>query len=145
MQMNSINEERPNSGATSNSRRASLGGIDIGHLEETFNKYATRKTYITGLFDLSLIVTNFTQLKQTIQKNEQLAKWNVIDIILTTFISISLTFQIVIIILLVFLAMQDQFIDKTKRDRLTRGNNLIVLLTVIVSIINIFINVFINI
>ena len=113
-------------------------------LEKIFNKYATRKTHIIGLFDLSLIITNLTQLKQTIQKYDKVPKWKDLDIFLTTFISLSIMLQIIIIVILVNLAMKDQFIDDKERKKLTMKNDLTILLTVIVSIINIVINVFIN-
>ena len=148
MKMESIEPSAKRNSLPNISRKnslASLRGVDLTRLDNTFNKYATKKTYVTGLFDLSLIVTNFTQLKQTILNNEKLsAKWKALDVILLVFISLSILVQIIVIFLLVLLAMQSKFTEKSHRDKITRINNIVILLTIIITIINIFVNVFIN-
>ena len=40
--------------------------IDLNHLNEAINSFATNKTFATGLLDIALISTNFQQMKQII-------------------------------------------------------------------------------
>lgn len=120
--------------------------IDIKSLTNIFNSYATRKTLATGFFNLALVATNFAQMKQLIAPPQgRTTTWTPLNIVLMTFIGLSLLLQFVVGILLVFLAKQGEFIDEEKRNRLIRNNNGATLLVVAISIINIFINVFISI
>lgn len=140
-------EEEPNEDATkktvTNTRFFNIGKpeIDLSGLTNIFNSYATKKTYATGFFNLALVATNFAQMKQLIT----LAKWVPLNIVLLTFVCVSLLFQFVVAILLIFLAKSDEFIDENKRNQLIRSNTGTTILVLIISVINIFINVFISI
>jgi hypothetical protein len=114
--------------------------LDLKGLTDIFNSYATKKTYATGFFNIALVATNFAQMKQLIIKDT----WNAINIIIMTFIGLSLLLQFFVAILLVFLAKQGEFIDENKRNQLIRSNNGATILVLIISVINIFINVFIS-
>ena len=70
--------------------------------------------------------------------------WTAINIVILSFVCLSLFLQLVVGIVLVFLAKQGEFIDEDKRNQLIRSNNGVTLLVLFVSIINIFINVFIS-
>jgi hypothetical protein len=71
-------------------------------------------------------------------------KWTTINIVILSFVCVSLFMQFIVGIVLVFLAKQGEFIDEDKRNQLIRSNNGVTLLVLFVSIINIFINVFIS-
>jgi hypothetical protein len=114
--------------------------LDLKGLTDIFNSYATKKTYATGFFNIALVATNFAQMKQFITKDI----WNAINIVIMTFIGLSLILQFLVAILLVFLAKQGEFIDENKRNQLIRSNNGASILVLIISVINIFINVFIS-
>lgn len=114
--------------------------LDLKGLTDIFNSYATKKTYATGFFNIALVATNFAQMKQLITKDT----WNAINIVIMTFIGLSLILQFLVAILLVFLAKQGEFIDENKRNQLIRSNNGATILVLIISVINIFINVFIS-
>ena len=120
--------------------------IDVKALTDIFNSYATKKTFATGFFNLALVATNFAQMKSLISPTQgRTTVWNALNIVLMTFIVVSLFLQIIVGVLLVFLAKQGEFIDEEKRNQLIRSNNGTTLLVVAISIINIFINVFISI
>ena len=70
--------------------------------------------------------------------------WNPMNIVILTFVCVSLFLQFVVAIALVFLAKQGEFIDDDKRNQVIRSNNGVTVLVLLVSIINIFINVFIS-
>jgi len=114
--------------------------LDLKGLTDIFNSYATKKTYATGFFNIAMVATNFAQMKQLITKDT----WNAINIVIMTFIGLSLILQFLVAILLVFLAKQGEFIDENKRNQLIRSNNFATILVLIISVINIFINVFIS-
>lgn len=119
--------------------------IDVKRLTDIFNSYATRKTLATGFFNLALVATNFAQMKALIAPTQgRTTTWNALNIVLMTFIGLSLLLQFIVGIMLVFLAKQGEFIDEDKRNQLIRSNNGATLLVVAISIINIFINVFIS-
>jgi len=70
--------------------------------------------------------------------------WTAINIVILSFVCLSIFLQLVVGIVLVFLAKQGEFIDEDKRNQLIRSNNGVTLLVLFVSVINIFINVFIS-
>jgi hypothetical protein len=87
------------------------------------------------------VATNFAQMKQMITKNS----WIPLNIVILTFVCLSLLIQFIVATVLVFLAKEGEFIDEDKRNQLIRSNNGVTILVLIVSIINIFINIFISI
>lgn len=70
-----------------------LHRIDLHGLAHLFDSYATKKTYAAGFFNLALIATNFTQLKQLIELSYR-EELGVINIILVMMVSISLLLQV---------------------------------------------------
>lgn len=117
--------------------------IDLDGLSSLFDSYATKKTYATGFFNLALIATNFTQLKQLIVLS-QTSELDLQNTIVLFFICISLLFQLIVGVVLVFIARKSEFIDDVKRAQLMKSNNALTLLIVTISVINVFINVFLN-
>ena len=73
-----------------------------------------------------------------------LADWNPMNIVIMTFIGISLLAQFVVGTALVFMAKKGEFIDEQQRIHLIRQNNFVTLLVLFTSVINIFINIFIS-
>jgi hypothetical protein len=120
--------------------------IDPKALTDIFNSYATKKTLAAGFFNLALVATNFAQMKALIAPSQgRTTVWNPLNIVIMTFIGLSLVLQFIVAILLVFLAKQGEFIDEEKRNQLIRSNNGTTLLVAAISVINIFINIFISI
>ena len=120
-----------------------FNGLDIKGLSNIFNTYATKKTYATGFFNLALIATNFTQLKQIIAASS-IAPLSVTNVILLSSICISLLLQLILVVVLVFLAKNGEFYDNEKREQLIRRNNAVTLIVLTISVINVFINIFLN-
>jgi hypothetical protein len=122
-----------------------LHHADLHSLAEIFNSYATKKTFATSFFNLALIATNFTQLKQIIDVSATSPNGlSVVNIIVLLFVCISLVLQFAVGVVLVLLAKKNEFIDLEKREELIRSNNVVTLLIITISIINVFINVFLN-
>ena len=132
-----------------------IENIDLEHLANIFNTFSTKKTYATGFFNLALIATNISQIKKLFlaQKdsnyqnlNDYKVSWQVIDILLIVFVSISLVLQVLVGVLLVFLARRHhgEFLNDEKREDLIKNNNSVTCLVLAISIINVFINIFMN-
>lgn len=113
-------------------------------LSSEFNSYSTKKNFATGLLDLALIATNFSQMKQLIVTRRS-SQWHTIDIVLMFSICASLILQFVCGIVLVFSTKQEDFCNEEKRIQSVKNNNSITLIVLVITIVNIFINVFINI
>ncbi len=69
-------------------------------------------------------------------------KWIASNILITIAISLSLIFQVIIAIILVYLAKQNEFLDERKRRGLLKCNSIVTILILIITSINVFINVF---
>ncbi|RNA16804.1 ninjurin-1-like isoform X1 [Brachionus plicatilis] len=113
-------------------------------LTNIFNAHSTKKTFTTGLLDLALIATNFTQMKQLIMSTRE-TQWHVLDLVLMFSICISLILQILCGIFLVFSTTQEDFNDKQKRSISIKNNHTVTLFVLSITVVNIFINVFLNI
>lgn len=122
---------------------AFLKKMDIDALINMFDSYATKKTYAAGFFNLALIATNFTQLKQLVQLS-QIQELDIINVIALFFIIISLLSQLVVGIILIYIAKTNEFIDQEKREQLIKRNNAVTFLIITISIINVFLNIFLN-
>jgi hypothetical protein len=127
-----------------NQKFIDLGTLDLKGLSNIFDAYATKKTYATGLFNLALIATNFTQLKQIITSTATLDQLSITNSVVLASVCISLLFQLLLVVVLVILAKHGEFYDDEKREQLIKGNNLVTLLVLAISVINVFINVFLN-
>jgi hypothetical protein len=119
-----------------------LERLDLLGISNIFDSYATKKTYATGFINLALIATNFTQLKHLLALNYP--NFSFTNIIVLACVIISLFMQVVVGIVLVYLAKHGEFFDAQKRSQLIRKNNMVTLMILAISIINVFINVFIN-
>lgn len=115
--------------------------IDIDALINMFDSYATKKTYATGFFNLAMIANNFVQLKDIIDLS-QTQRLDFLNIIILFFVLLSLVLQIVVGVVLIYLAKTNEFIDKDKRDQLIKRNNAVTFLVISISIINVFLNIF---
>lgn len=119
--------------------------MDFSNLNNLFNAYATKKTYATGLLDLALMATNFTQLKQLIiEKGLDDHQWQPIDIVLIFFISLSIIMQLICGMAMLFTA-KHEFINESDIRYVVIRNNWITMLVLAITVINLFINVFMNI
>jgi hypothetical protein len=116
--------------------------IDANNINNMFNAYSTRKTFATGLLDLALIATNFTQMKQVIQAKQD-SPWQPIDIVIIFAICLSIILQFICGVILLFSAKQE-FLDEYEIDEIMQRNNSITVLVLAITIVNIFINVFLN-
>ncbi len=133
--------------------------LDMDNLASIFNAFSTKKTYATGFFNLALIATNISQVKKLFMSQQDRSgfpsnialgthkiSWNIIDSILIAFISVSLLLQLLVGVLLIFLARRahHDFLSEETREDLIKNNNSITCLVLAISIINVFINVFLN-
>lgn len=117
---------------------------EIHLLNSAFNSYSSKKAFATGLLDLALIATNFTQMKQLIIARRS-SPWHVVDIVLMFSICASLILQILCGIVLIFSAKSEDFYHEETRVQSVKKNNTITLLVLAITIVNIFVNVFLNI
>lgn len=112
-------------------------------LNKQFDSYASVKTYAAGFFNIALVTTNAVQLKQLITPTPS----DITDgltILLIASVCMSILLQIIVAVILVFMAKQSEFVDDEKRDALVKSNNWATILISAVSIINVFINIFIS-
>ncbi|RNA01930.1 ninjurin-1-like isoform X1 [Brachionus plicatilis] len=105
--------------------------MDIDALISLFDSYATKKTYATGFFNLAMIANNFVQLKDIIDLG-QTRKLDILNIIILLFVILSLVLQIVVGVVLIYLAKTNEFIDKEKRDQLIKRNNAVTFLPTLI-------------
>ena len=116
---------------------------EVKKIVSYFNTFATKSTISAGCFNIALVANNVAQIKQICAPSGgRVAKWNAVNIVLLTFVCISLFLQFIVAIVLAFLAKQGDFIDDNKRNQLIRSNNGATILVLIITVINIFVNVF---
>ena len=125
-------------------RFINLSEIDLHGLSNIFDAYATKKTYATTFFNLALITTNFSQIRQLIDVSEASHSWSGMRIITLIFVCMSLALQCIVGVVLVFLARHGEFVDEEKREQLIKNNNAVTALIMAISVMNVFINVFTN-
>ena len=105
-------------------------------LNKQFDSYASVKTYAAGFFNIALVTTNAVQLKQLITPTPP----DITDgltILLIACVCMSILLQIIVSVILVFMAKQSEFVDDEKRDALVKSNNWATILISAVSIINV--------
>lgn len=142
IQLESMTENRPMLAVASTTGGPPIP--DFSYLSNLFTSYSTKKTFATGLLDLALIATNFSQMKQLIMAKRQ-ASWQVLDIVIMFSICASLILQFICGVMIIFSSKQEEFMDDAKRPGLVKQNNMITLMIVVICFINIFVNVFLNI
>ena len=69
-------------------------------------------------------------------------QWQATNIVIISFVGLSLFMQFLMATVLVFIAKENEFIDEKKRNMLIRKNNLLSLLALCIAIVNIFTSVF---
>ena len=118
-----------------------------------FDSYSTKKTIATGFFNVTMITTNFIQMKKMIDANN----WTVINIIAFSVICLSLLIQFIVAFLLVRMGKSNEFSEirtqvtrkmtrsagvEEQKDILPSNNNIVTLLVAIISVLNIFVGIF---
>jgi hypothetical protein len=109
-------------------------------LNNAFKTYSRNKTYAAGLLDMALITTNFTQIKNLI--NHKQSEMPFLNILLLSFVALSVILQVSIGIVLIFSTKNVGFAYELERKKILNINNLITVIALIITIINIFVNVF---
>ncbi|KAM5170168.1 ninjurin-2 [Mantella aurantiaca] len=101
------------------------------------NHYATKKSLAESMLDVALFMANAAQLKAVIEQGPSFTYY----VTLITLISLSLTLQLVIGILLIVIARKN-LNDISKQQGLDMMNNVATALVFITVLINIFITAF---
>ena len=117
--------------------------IDLSHITDLFDSYATKKTYASGFFNLALIVNNFSQLVHLLSL-DQSALYCIVNLSAMVLVAISLILQVVVSGVLIYLARSAEFMDEVKRANLIRRNNIATFLIISISVINVLINLFLG-
>jgi hypothetical protein len=126
---------------------------DFDEITSNFDKYVTKKTYISSIFNIVLITTNLQEIKTILAPNDDKnVNWSSVftfyNIILLLLIFISLTLQLLVSVILIKLARQVIKINnKNEREdefkSVRKYNSIVTILLILISIINIFLNVII--
>jgi hypothetical protein len=133
-----------NVGAIDFSNLANL--IDMKNLTNIFNSYSTNKSIANGFFNISLLSSNFAQMKAILSPpGNKTQTWPPLAITSIVFVCVSLLLQFLLAFMLVFLAKNGEFLDDNRRNTLIRNNNLATIVVFFITILNICINVFISI
>ena len=120
-----------------------LDKLDLANIALLMDTYATKKTCTAGFFNMALMATNSSQLKNLINQNRNL-QYSIVNIGLIAAITVSLILQLIAGAVLLFLG-KNRLIENTNIKRmLIRNNDLVTLVVFIIFILNIFINVFLN-
>ncbi|XP_069045574.1 ninjurin-1 isoform X1 [Lepisosteus oculatus] len=108
----------------------SAGPININH-------YANKKSAAESMLDVALLMANASQLKAVIEQGSSFEFY----IPLIILISISLTLQVIVGVLLIFIVRYN-LNDENKQVRLNHLNNIATGLVFIIVVVNIFITAF---
>ncbi|XP_066553860.1 ninjurin-1 [Amia ocellicauda] len=101
------------------------------------NHYANKKSAAESMLDVALLMANASQLKAVIEQGPDFSFY----IPLIALISISLTLQIAVGVLLIFI-VRDNLNDENKQIRLNLLNNIATGLVFIIVVVNVFITAF---
>ncbi|XP_062924187.1 ninjurin-1 isoform X1 [Mobula hypostoma] len=117
---------------------------DSSHSERTsgrrtinFNNYANKKSAAESMLDVALLMANASQLKAVVDQGTSFSYY----VPLIILIGISLVFQVVVGILLIFIVKYD-LNDPRKQYKLDILNNVTTSLVFVIVIVNIFITAF---
>ncbi|XP_052828022.1 ninjurin-2 isoform X5 [Octopus bimaculoides] len=102
-----------------------------------YKHYLTKKTMAQGLLDISLLMSNMSQLKSVLDSGQDSSYF----ILLVTLISVSLVLQVIVAHMLWILAVS----RGSTQEQLNRQNilnNTIIILILIITVSNIFITAF---
>ncbi|XP_060691548.1 ninjurin-1 [Hemiscyllium ocellatum] len=102
-----------------------------------FNHYANKKSAAESMLDIALLMANASQLKAVVDQGPHFNYY----IPLIILISLSLLFQLIVGILLIFIVKYD-LNDRNKQAKLDVLNNITTGLVFIIVIVNIFITAF---
>ncbi|XP_078399618.1 ninjurin-1-like [Cetorhinus maximus] len=128
-----------NGDALSGSRDAAVGeNLRRGRRQSiNFNHYANKKSAAESMLDVALLMANASQLKAVVDQGSSFSYY----VPLIILISISLIFQIIVGILLIFIVKYN-LNDPRKHTKLDILNNIATGLVFIIVIVNIFITAF---
>ncbi|XP_051874461.1 ninjurin-1 isoform X2 [Pristis pectinata] len=102
-----------------------------------FNHYANKKSAAESMLDVALLMANASQLKAVVDQGSSFSYY----VPLIILIGMSLVFQVIVGILLIFIVKYD-LNDPRKQGKLDILNNITTGLVFIIVIVNIFITAF---
>ncbi|XP_029362918.1 ninjurin-2 isoform X2 [Echeneis naucrates] len=105
------------------------------HRPINLNHYATKKSAAQSMLDVALLMANSSQLKTVLYVGPQYRFF----IPLTVLLSLSITFQVIVGLLLVFIAVKYDLNDVRKQAKLNTMNNAATVFVFFTVLINIFI------
>ncbi|XP_059800110.1 ninjurin-1 [Hypanus sabinus] len=108
-----------------------------GNRPMNFNNYANKKSAAESMLDVALLMANASQLKAVVDQGSSFSYYLPLIIL----IGISLVFQVVVGILLIFIVKYD-LNDPRKQPTLDILNNITTGLVFVIVIVNIFITAF---
>ncbi|XP_069795855.1 ninjurin-1 [Narcine bancroftii] len=108
-----------------------------GNQSINFNHYANKKSVAESMLDVALLMANASQLKAVVDQGSSFSYY----VPLIILIAISLVFQVIVGILLIFIVKYD-LNDPRKQAKLDLLNNITTGLVFIIVIVNIFITAF---
>jgi hypothetical protein len=101
------------------------------------NSFATKKTASAGALGTGLISSNADQLKKVLSKDPM----STFDYVKMAFIIASLVLQIINVSCYIYLGASGN-ITKNKKKRMSRINNICMVMSFLITVLNIFIPVF---
>ncbi|XP_061430424.1 ninjurin-1 isoform X1 [Lethenteron reissneri] len=121
------------------------GGRVFGRRQLDLNHYATKKSAAESMLDVALLMANASQLKVVMEHGTA----NNFYAVLIALLSVSIIFQIVVGVLLIFIGGQRLFVplkydlnDAGKHRKLDLLNNIATGLIFIIVVVNVFITAF---
>ncbi|NXC01983.1 NINJ1 protein, partial [Orthonyx spaldingii] len=135
-------EERVRAGAGPGGSGAGRGGGTRGRWFQrnrpiNINHYANKKSAAESMLDIALLMANASQLKAVMEQGPSFSFY----VPLIVLISLSLTLQVMVGVLLIFLVKYD-LNNTAKHGKLNFLNNLATGLVFIIVVVNIFITAF---
>lgn len=113
------------------------GGRVFGRRQLDLNHYATKKSAAESMLDVALLMANASQLKAVMEHGTA----NNFYAVLIALLSVSIIFQIVVGVLLIFIVKYD-LNDAGKHRKLDLLNNIATGLIFIIVVVNVFITAF---
>ncbi|KAJ8360967.1 hypothetical protein SKAU_G00174920 [Synaphobranchus kaupii] len=110
-----------------------------GHRREpiNMNHYANKKSAAESMLDVALLMANASQLKAVLEQGPEFNLYS----LLITLISISLTLQVIVGVLLIFIVKWN-LNDVSKQFRLNVLENIVTGMIFIIVVVNIFVTAF---
>ncbi|XP_061590745.1 ninjurin-1 [Cololabis saira] len=105
----------------------------VRHID--YNHYATKKSAAQSMLDVALLMANSSQLKTILYVGPEYRFY----IPLIVLLALSITLQVIVGLLLVFIAVKYDLNDERKQAKLSRMNNAATVFVFFTVLINIFI------